>query len=237
MTKTMYGIPVSTLRKAAAIYAEEECEQLPGEEFIAEFDKKYPVSDEAEKAINKALKKAERPFYYCTNTVGKRVAVFFITLLIAFTAAVFSVKAIRDPLINYAEVFYNEYISVIYYSKADNLPSTIEKYYRPSYLPEGFSLFSVATTATDVRIIYRAQDGQEILFVQRVIDDLHILIDTEDVGLEYIYINGRQGIFASKYSQNKVTWDNNIYGFSISGIIDKNELIKAAESVEFYKNK
>ena len=75
-------------------------------------------SPDFEKKMNRLVSREKLPYYQWINTLGKRVAVFAISLIIVLAAMVTGVKALRDPVVHFAVRAY-EKISTITVNKRD----------------------------------------------------------------------------------------------------------------------
>lgn len=82
---------------AFELYNKELCESLPSEEEL----KSITFSDAFEKKMKKLISMQKKSYYYMINTVGKRVAIILLTLFISLTATTFSVKALRESVIEF----------------------------------------------------------------------------------------------------------------------------------------
>lgn len=90
----------------------------------------FEFSEAFETKMQKILNQARKPYYYLINTVGKRVAVIAIVFLIALTTTVFSVEALRKPVIEFFVTIFDQFSTVVFGAQPDHkLPS--DDYYIP----------------------------------------------------------------------------------------------------------
>ena len=115
-------------------------------------------------------------------------------------------------------------------------PSSLEDYYCPEYIPEGFKM--TEEDGFPRRLIYTDSDGREIFFSQATVYSTNT-VDTEhheysvrlEDGIKYHCFAGTGGV----YDSNMIIWVQNGYMFSIS---DRNgvgldESLKIAKSLRY----
>ncbi len=98
----------------------------PGNEIAFEF------SDKFEADMQRLLNQASKPYYYFINTVGKRVAVIAVVLLIVLTTTVFSVEALRKPVIEFFVTVFEQF-SVVVFGEEPNEKMPSDDYYIPPH--------------------------------------------------------------------------------------------------------
>ena len=103
----------------------------------------------------------------------------------------------------------------------------------PSYLPEGYE-FDHAMVIGGEREVVSLQytNGDERLYISEWISD-----DTEQSGLrmgdpEMVSINGTDGELTSMFGMNTLQWSADGISYSLSGAIEKGELVNVAESIQ-----
>ena len=217
------------LKKALAVIAEEEAAKLPSEEECAD----VTFSEEFERKMEKLIRFQKKPYYSYVNTVGKRVACIILAILIAFTTVTFSVKALREAVLEFfVETF--EKFSIVGFNEEDldNSLDHIETYYAPTYIPEGYEL-EYDKKSSNIRCIKYVFGNNYIYFTQRCINNSDYYIDTETSKTELVYINKHIGYYIDKNGNVALYWSDNYYEYSIA-ISDsyKDQIIKIAESVE-----
>ena len=85
------------LKAAFELYSENFCNTLPSEKEL----KSVTFSSDFEEKMQKLLKKQKKPYYYMINTIGKKIAIIILALLITLTATTFSVKALREAVLEF----------------------------------------------------------------------------------------------------------------------------------------
>ena len=207
----------------------------------------HVFSDEFNRKMEKLLKFSKKPYFTFINTFGKRVAVITITIFASLLITVFSVEALRTPVVNFFVNIYETFTIITFDNTANNfesngityeedvLPTTIEEYLEPAYIPGGYS-FSENIDLEGINHIYWLDENQnEIGFEQFIIENTTLGLDTEGVELEDITINGNKGWFYSNKGVNNVIWIEKGYGFQIYGVISKNELLEMTKLKEIEK--
>ena len=104
----------------------------------------------------------------------------------------------------------------------------------PSYLPEGYELDDHAMVTGGERevVSLKYTNGDERLHLSEWISD-----DTEQSrprmgDPEIVSINGTDGEFTSMFGMNTLQWSADGIDYSLSGAIEKDELVNVAESIQ-----
>lgn len=182
-------------------------------------------------AYEKRRTRIKNTMYY----FKKAVAVLLVVLTVVF-ASTMSVKAWRVKLFNTIINIFDKF-SEIRYEDVDKNIDNIEDntFFPPGYVPEGFKLDKENTNFFGQLIIYKNKNGEEIVFEQYKLENRRMIIDTEGTELESIIIHDYEAYFYSNKGINNILWNDGYYGFIISSSINKEEIIKIAESVKIKK--
>ena len=118
-----------------------------------------------------------------------------------------------------------------------NCPSTIEKEYSLSVVPEGFEMYDVSATSTDITVMYCNPDTEQVLvFGQTVKSEFNPHINTEGYDLQETKVNSCNAIYIEYINaygvSSTVIWDNEDYILELFGDFDNNELRDLAISNE-----
>ena len=118
-----------------------------------------------------------------------------------------------------------------------NCPSTIEKEYSLSVVPEGFEMYDVSATSTDITVMYCNPDTEQVLvFGQTVKSEFNPHINTEGYDLQETKVNSSNAIYIEYINaygvSSTVIWDNEDYILELFGDFDNNELRDLAISNE-----
>jgi outer membrane lipoprotein-sorting protein len=102
----------------------------------------------------------------------------------------------------------------------------------PSYLPEGYEFDHVMVTGGEREVVsLKYTNGDERLYLSEWISD-----DTEQSrprmgDPEVVSINGTDGEFTSMFGMNTLQWSAGGIDYSLSGTLEKDELVNVAESM------
>lgn len=230
----MDGVVISDelLIKALNIYQTNRLKQLIEAE---ERSEKHIFSPGFLAKMEKLIRMQKKSYYLFINTAAKRAALIVLLILITMFSTVFSVKALRDPAINFIIHVYEKMSTIIWGDENgvdDNLPSSILEYHEPGILPEGFILIETEDFRLMYTMTYSNQDGVKIEYQQFSIKSVHMSVDTEGTTYENIKINGNPGIYFSNKGYQNFIWNDGLYGYNLCSKITKEELQKVAESVE-----
>lgn len=180
----------------------------------------------------KALIKYERrtPFM---NVVIHRFKIAMVTLLIFISLAlgtIISVEAYRLKFFELLREVWHDFTSIhINVDEIESIGTLIPE--EPTYIPEGYSILESQRDEYTQTIIYTDSNGIEINYNQHVISQSVYLFDTENAETETKAINGQTINIISNKNTIQVYWFDDVHFFAIVGIIDKNEIIKMAESI------
>lgn len=178
--------------------------------------------------------------------VASKVAIVVLCLLSAAFITVMSVSALRNALWNTIIEWYDEYLVVRFEpndkndgpTQSDNsdnnrVPTKIEKFKKPQYIPEGVEEEIVAQSVVMNVIDYYKGDELQYTFKQQLLKARDEIINNENSTVTEIMINGRSGMsFESSESEELIiVWDDGEYMYLLSSYLDIEESLKIAESV------
>ena len=104
--------------------------------------------------------------------------------------------------------------------------------YHITYVPDGFSQTQNRLTESSFQEKYENEEGRIISFYQKRIEDAEFFIDTENIESQEILLNEEQSASYMMYEEySSIYWNDDEYLFLVSGRINKNILVKIAESV------
>lgn len=224
---------VEVLKKVLAVYTEEYCAALPTKAELSA----TTFSPEFEDKIQQLINKQKKFYYYWLNTARKRAAAIILAILISLTTVTFSVKAIREPFIQFIVETFEKFSSIIFADEPEVNNSNIivdaelEKIV-PEYIPAGYTIESEIEDFLGVHIKFSNQNDTTIVYSQTKNDGIIAQADTENTDYEKIIINNCEGVSYTKDGVNNIVFNTENYVFTISSAIDKTELIKIAESIK-----
>ena len=118
----------------------------------------------------------------------------------------------------------------------EGCPTTIEKEYELSVLPEGYDLYKSNSGDTIIQKVYQNNVGERIIFTQYVKSEFNPHINNELVNIQEIKINVCDAISAEHnfdgIVNSMIIWDNENYILQISGKFNKTELENLAKMNE-----
>ena len=223
------------LKEATQEVQRREMEALNNEMALGE---SHVFSETFNRKMEKLLRFSQKSYFPYVNTIGKRVAIITIAVVISLSATAFSVKAIRVPVVNFFVNVYEKFSSIVFQSPESKktYPTAIEQFYEPDYLPEGYTLLENQNLLVATQIIYSNSNGNELIFEQYVITSNELKVDTEGVEIEKITVDDNKALFYSNKGIHNLVWTDGVYGYKITGEIDKEVMLKIARSI-ILKNK
>lgn len=213
------------LKAAFEMYNEQLCESLPND---SELDA-IPFSQKLEEKMQKLLTVQKKAYYYMINTVGKRVAIIALALLITLTATTFGVKAIRETVIDFITETFDMFTKVSTDAE-EPAPENIIKT-SPQYIPEGYKIESENDLGTLYQVTYSNGEKNTIDYLQQFSFGSTYHTDTEGAEYEPIYINSLEGFYIVEDKHSMVVFADETYFYTVMGIVPLDELIKMAESI------
>lgn len=177
----------------------------------------YEFSERFNKRMAKLINSQKKSYYRLINTAAKRVAVIFILVLTMFTAA-FSVKAIREPIIEFVKHVYETFI---HYSVEGDTDDKIEIEYSLTFVPDGFEQTDIIRNDNSINITYESTDGDIIEFSQMTTNyNFEHLLDNETGESFSETVDGIKVDFKEWHDTKTAIWTNYGYVFLIDCIGD-----------------
>jgi len=150
-------------------------------------DNTMEFSEKFESRMQKLIDHHKKPYRFVNTTFKKSIARILI-ILISFSTVVFSVKALREPVISFIVEVYEKYSTLIFSEKDDQSTNDnpTSQVLEPTYLPQGFTL----STKTDMESAYKREYintvGSMILYEQTEVENGVMNVDTEGIDYEGI---------------------------------------------------
>lgn len=157
-------------------------------------------------------------------------------IILAILIIAFLVVATGFVVIYFSDAF----TGVVYHDNThllvvntDDCPSTIEKVYKLSVVPEGYELYETSKTSVSSTVIYKNPITEEsLIFDQTVKSEFNPHINTEGYTLQETNINGCNAVCIEYKIEEGVSsvvvWDNGDYVLELEGNFNKDELINLA---------
>ncbi len=210
---------------AFELYNNKMIEALPSDKELS----KIQFSPAFEKKMKKLLSLQKKTYYYLINTVGKRVAIILLTIIISLTATTLSVKSLREAVFEFITETHKKYTKISVDSSEPTSQTVIKT--APQYVPEGYKIESEIDVGNFYSIAYVNNDNIKIRYDQEIHSGTTIHVDTEGVEVERIYINSLEGISYVTKGWSTVIFADENHIFTVAGEIPMEEIIKMAESI------
>jgi hypothetical protein len=209
---------------------ENRIKQLPSEEELA---KTHPLTPELEARMEKVIKKYRRKMKIPVMThIAGKIAVGILFLFVISFGVLMSVEASRVHVLNTIMEYKKEFIR---FSFSNDNTDIQESPYRLLYIPNGFEEKETVQAGTGFSTKYKNSQGIEIIFDQVPLQESGAFsVDNENNDYSEIKIGGNTGYLLEGKTESDRTiiiWRNNTYHFKLISCINKNELLKMAESV------
>lgn len=191
----------------------------------------YTFSKKFNRRMEKLIKAQKKVYWNLVSTTSKRVAIIFLAIFTMFTAA-FSVKAIREPIIEFIKQVYE---SFTHYSFDGDTIEFIEKEFSIHQIPYGYEQIDKTTTDNSVVTIYKNELDYTIYFLQSTTDShTGFFVDNESGDLYTETVNGINVDFKEWYDTKTAMWVNDGYIFTINctGNISFEEIKQMIISIE-----
>jgi len=175
-----------------------------------------------------------KPYHRFVNTSAKRAVLALVTAILLLITMVFSVSALREPVVRFIVEVYEKFSQVFIHQEEEaQFPATLEVYYTPGWLPEGYQEDTDKTVDAIIFFMQRfiEDTGNEIIFEQIVIETNVLRIDTEGVQIKQVAVNGNVGLYYSNKGIQTLTWNDGQYGLTLSGPVPEADLLRMAESL------
>jgi len=200
-------------------------DQLPPDEKL-----NHVFSNEFNRKMNRLLLRSKLSKLKNFSSTAKRVAIVAVVAFVIFFTSIMSVKALREKFIKVIKEIYKEFTSILFVTE-DNKSDIQIDVIEPSYIPEGFEKSETEKSFTSVQVVYSNDENVEILYEQSLITNNHLIIDTEDTGIEKLQICGKQIYHVFRKGIHNFIWYEDEFVFNLISPIDKNELLKMIESI------
>lgn len=190
------------------------------------------------KKIIKEQKKWDESTFLNGRTGNSRKKIKMIILIAAAMIAlggitVAACEPLREWIISLFVEEYEDHIDVKTFSgsEADFEVPEISEYYIPEYIPEGFILKEEEYIDCSVWMYWEDSNGRNMNFSQNPLD-WGVSIDNERHINEKVIINNYEAILSYNEEDSCIYWSNDEYTFILGGTINKDELLKIAQSVK-----
>ena len=171
-------------------------------------------SEKYERYMARLLRAQKRPWWQYTNTVGKKVAVIALVILLTFGASM-SVSAVRKPVVEFIVNVYERFVE-IFFGEEDiaGAPCEMDTIYTLGKVPEGYELVERKLQKTSVGFVWKDDKGNSIKFSQSIFD-VKTTYDYENSDYKVISLLGVKVAFVDKQEIKALYWNSDEYAFSM----------------------
>ncbi len=209
---------------------EEYCEKMVADN-LNSGPETHEFSEDFEKKMSELLKEPTKNRFRIFNAVGKRVAIVFIAFALIMTTTVFSVKALRVPVIEFFVKIYEEFSALfVDSSDADYNDDFVFEAKEPKLILDGFEAGETIVYDNMYQVEYITDTNIKYYFKQNILYQ-NQMVDTNEYN-EVIETNGIKMYYYNGDYHNKLIWYDSQYSYMVSGNISKKDMIKIAQSVE-----
>ena len=195
----------------------------------------HVASEHFKREMERLARAQRKPYYKYTNTRAKKAVLALAAAFILMITTVFSVSALREPVVKFFIEVY-ELFSSVFFEKTpqeESIPTTLEQIYLPTYIPDGYSLDEASSIEMSGQVSFRYYGNNEILeYKQFLLDSAGFTINTEGIVYEDILVGEYKGIYCSNLGSQTILWANDQYGFSLAGPVPKEKLLAMALSLK-----
>lgn len=221
----------SVLSSAFAEYMDEEAQALPSKEELA---KMYPIPKNGLKRIKRDLKR-QRPKSKAMVYL-KRVAIVLVAAITLFTGVLSLSTEVRSTVTEAIIGFFDKFARISFGNEDVEPTKVIEDVgdFEIGYIPEGLELINNVEEHDSRKITYMSDESEFLFITLFSSNSMEYAGDVEYSDYEPIEINKNEGhiLYNDKERSGTLFFENNGYTVMISCILDKNELLKVAESIK-----
>lgn len=173
---------------------------------------KIHCSAEYTRNMEKLIRAQKRPLWHYTNTVGKKVAVIALVILLAFGASM-SVSAVRKPVVEFIVNVYERFVE-IFFGEDDMMeaPCGMDTIYTLGNLPEGYELVEEYFSKSAIKFVWKDSDGHVIKFSQDIFDS-KTTFDYENAGYQLLSVYNIKIAYIDKFGTKRLYWNSDDYAF------------------------
>ena len=207
-------------------------DELTTEPSNEELDSLYPITLKQKRDAHRLSKKQSKPLWL--TSLG-RVAVILLCVCLTGFGAMMMDPGIRatvgDNIVKYIEQGFN-----IDFTEANDYRDIEINKTEIDYIPEGFELVSDRTEESADSLSYTYMNGAGEYIVIDILSssDIELITEDEHHGLVFHNIGKYNGYisYSDTQKQGSVYFGNSYFTVAISGMTDRDELIKIAENIE-----
>lgn len=170
--------------------------------------------------------------YHIPVSIGQRIAAAFIVFLLAGVVLTFSVEAVRDRVVHWFTVIYEDYILYQYDIDGRSL-EFVPRY--PAYLPEGYRKADEFLDETQLLVTYENQSTQDSLIITEFLvkDKDRIYENSEFDSIKDIMIYGNEATIGYGKDGMTISWtESGIRIIIDSTLQNEEELLRISKNLK-----
>jgi hypothetical protein len=195
----------------------------------------HTFSPRFEQQMDRLIRAQRKPYYPLIRTNGRKAVLALAAAFILMMSLVFGVSALRKSFVEILTETYEKFSTIFFVQSEPEalLPTSIERTYMPEYILEGYALDAESTVSMSLqRIWFFAGENGTIEFQQFVLGSGAFTANTEGIQTEEVLVGEDVGLYYSNRDKQSLVWENDQYGFMLTGPIDKDTLLAMARSLK-----
>lgn len=161
---------------------------------------------------------------------SKRIAVFFLVVIVISGVSIFSVSAWRIRFLNFVIDMKQTHTEINFSEDGGNDTYTSDEI-SFGYFPDGYKLEERDIGEKDIYLRFRNGENYFSFSIDRIAG-LTFGIDTEGANVKRLTINGGEAIYSAKANANILVWHDDDYVYHIIGNIEEKEAVLIAENMK-----
>lgn len=190
----------------------------------------YTFSPRFTHKMSRLAKDGKSWFWRMTSTAPKRAAAAGIAMILVVLTA-YGIPAVREPVTAF---FKETYENCVRFFTGNAGAGRIAEHYTLTELPDGFEAVHTVDNDASFTVVYRNEDGEEIILSQSIGADYWIDIDTQNGTLIEIDLSGvtvnlyeTDGCMVALWQQDGYAFDLTVYGS-----LDRERVLRLVNSVQ-----
>ncbi len=226
------NIGLEKLQEAFRIVNAEEYDRLKGD-----MTTDFSYSEEYERRMGELLRRKQTPRWYrYFNTLGKRVAVFALAILMTFGVSM-SITAVRKPIVQFFVRAYDSVIELFFASEdTEKAPERIETLYTLSRLPENSEWLTQFVNEKDVTTTW-ANDDVNLTLIQTTLET-RLFVNEDFADFQICDIAGKRVAVIEKFGVSLYLWNTEEYAFHlvVKGFLSAKDVEETIRSLTIVQN-
>lgn len=172
-----------------------------------------------DKQMNRLIDKMRKDKYH--KLTRKSVQTLIIAaIILSFATTAFAIPSSRKYIIKQFKDHFS--YSVVEIDDVESVESIVV-----GYIPDGFELIN---TSSSFGIVKEYKNHNEWFTINK--DEINVETNFDSLERKHKIINGTEYLLFTTDSTNGIIWNNGLYTYTITGNIEKDELINIALEVE-----